>query len=59
MTFSVESAQKLYNEGPRVSESSEVNYFSHRIRAPEAHLTLNGRNIPLVIHVIYLDVIFD
>jgi hypothetical protein len=34
-------------------------YFSHRLRPPEAHLTLNGWNIPLVIHVIYLGVIFN
>jgi hypothetical protein len=34
-------------------------YFSHRLRPPEAHLTLNGRNIPFVNHVKYLGVIFD
>jgi hypothetical protein len=34
-------------------------YFSRRIRSPEAHLTLNARNIPFVNHVEYLDVIFD
>jgi hypothetical protein len=34
-------------------------YFSHRLRLPEAHLTLNRRNIPFVNHVKYLDVIFD
>jgi hypothetical protein len=33
-------------------------YFSHRLRPPEAHLTLNGRNTPLVNHVKYLSVIF-
>jgi hypothetical protein len=31
-------------------------YFSHRLRPPEVHLTLNGRNIPFVK---YLDVIFN
>jgi hypothetical protein len=30
-----------------------------RLRLHEAYLTLNGRNIPFVIHVKYLDVIFD
>jgi hypothetical protein len=34
-----------------------VIYFSHRFRCPEAQLTLNGQNIPLVNHVIYLDII--
>jgi hypothetical protein len=29
-----------------------------RLRPPEVHLTLNGRNIPLVNHVRYLAVIF-
>jgi hypothetical protein len=30
-----------------------------RLRSPEAHLTLNGRNIPFVSHVKYLGAIFD
>jgi hypothetical protein len=34
-------------------------YFSRRFRPPEAHLTLNGRNILFVNHVKYLGVIFD
>jgi hypothetical protein len=34
-------------------------YFSHRLRPPEFHLTLNGQNIPFVNHVKYLGVIFD
>jgi hypothetical protein len=34
-------------------------YFSHRLRLPEAHLTMNGRNIPFVNHIKYLGVIFD
>jgi hypothetical protein len=34
-------------------------YFSHRLRPPEAHLTLNERNIPFINHVNYLSVIFD
>jgi hypothetical protein len=34
-------------------------YFSHRIRPPEAHLTVNGRNITFVNHVKYFGVIFD
>jgi hypothetical protein len=32
--------------------------FSHRLRPPQVHLTLNGQNIP-VNHVKYLSVIFD
>jgi hypothetical protein len=35
-----------------------VAYFSHGFRPPEAHLTLNGRNI-FVNHVKYLGVNFD
>jgi hypothetical protein len=31
----------------------------HKLRPPEAHLTLNGRNISLASHVKYLGVIFD
>jgi hypothetical protein len=34
-------------------------YFSHRLRPPETHLALDGRNIRLVNHVKYLSVIFD
>jgi hypothetical protein len=34
-------------------------YFSHRRRPSEVHLTLNGRNIPFVNHVKYLNVIFN
>jgi hypothetical protein len=34
-------------------------YFSHILRPPEAHLTLNGWNIPFVNYVKYLGVIFD
>jgi hypothetical protein len=34
-------------------------YFPHRIRPPEAHLILNGQNIPFANHVKYLGVIFD
>jgi hypothetical protein len=34
-------------------------YFSHRLRPPEAHLTPNGRNIPFVNNVKYLNVILD
>jgi hypothetical protein len=29
-------------------------YFSHRLRPPGAHHTLNGRNIPFVSYVKYL-----
>jgi hypothetical protein len=38
---------------------SQAIYFSHRLRPPEAHLTLNGWNIPSVNHVKYLSAIFD
>jgi hypothetical protein len=34
-------------------------YFSHRLKPPEAHITLNIQNIPFVHHVKYLSVIFD
>jgi hypothetical protein len=34
-------------------------HFSHRLRPPEAHLILNGQNIPFINHVKYHDVIFD
>jgi hypothetical protein len=40
-------------------DKTQIIFFSHRLRAPEAHLTLNGRNIPFVNHVKYLGVIFD
>jgi hypothetical protein len=40
-------------------EKTQAIYFSHRFRPPEAHLTVNGRNIPFVKHVKYLGVIFD
>jgi hypothetical protein len=33
--------------------------FSHRLRSPGTHLTLNGRNIPFLCHVKHLGVIFD
>jgi hypothetical protein len=34
-------------------------YFSHRLRPPAAHLTLNGQNIPFMNHVKYIGVIVD
>jgi hypothetical protein len=40
-------------------DKTQAIYFSHRLRPPEFHLTLNGRNIPFVHHVKYLGVIFD
>jgi hypothetical protein len=36
-----------------------VIYFSHRFRPPDAHLTLNGWNVPFVNHVKHLGVILD
>jgi hypothetical protein len=44
----------------KISEDkTQVIYFSYRIRPPEVHLTLNGRNVPFVHHVTYVGVIFD
>jgi hypothetical protein len=40
-------------------DKTKAFYFSHRPRFSEAHLALNGRNIPFVNHVKYLSVIFD
>jgi hypothetical protein len=37
-------------------DKTQAIYFSHRLQPPEAHLTLNGRNIN---HVKYPSVIFD
>jgi hypothetical protein len=34
-------------------------YFSHRLRPPEVHLTLNEQNIPSANHAKYLSVIID
>jgi hypothetical protein len=42
-----------------IEDKIKVLYFSHRRRPPEAHLRVNGRNIPSVNHVKYLGVIFD
>jgi hypothetical protein len=40
-------------------DRTQAIYFSHTLRPPEAHLTPNGRNIPLFVnHVQYLGVIF-
>jgi hypothetical protein len=43
----------------RPEDKTQAIYFSHRLRPPEAHLTLNGWNIPFVNHVNSLGVIFD
>jgi hypothetical protein len=40
-------------------DKTQAIYFSHRLRPSEAHLTLNGRNIPFHNHVRYLGVIFN
>jgi hypothetical protein len=46
--------------GTKINEDeTQAMYFSHRLRSPEAHLTLNWRNIPFVNHAKYLGVIFD
>jgi hypothetical protein len=47
-------ALKVRNE-----DKTQAVYFSHCLRPPEVHLTLNGQNIPFVKHVKYLGVIFD
>jgi hypothetical protein len=40
-------------------EQTQGIYFSRRCGPPESHLTLNERNIPFVICVKYIGVIFD
>jgi hypothetical protein len=40
-------------------DKTQAIYFSHRLRPPEAHLTLNGQNIPFINYVGYLGVIID
>jgi hypothetical protein len=40
-------------------EKSQAIYFSHRIKPHNTLLTLNGHNIPFVISIKYLGVIFD
>jgi hypothetical protein len=46
--------------GPKINENKILTiYLSQRLRAVEAHLTLNGRNITLVNCVKYLGVIVD
>jgi hypothetical protein len=40
-------------------DKSQAIYVSHRLRPPEAHLTLNGWSIPFVNHVKYFGAIFD
>jgi hypothetical protein len=40
-------------------DRTQVIYFSHRLRPPEACLTLNEWNIPFISHVKYVSVIFD
>jgi hypothetical protein len=40
-------------------DKTQAIYFSQRLRSPEAHLTLNGQNIPFANYVKYLGVIFD
>jgi hypothetical protein len=58
----VSSAIELWCERWNIKineDKTQAIYFSHRLRPPETHLTLNGRNIPFVNHVKYLGVIFD
>jgi hypothetical protein len=40
-------------------DKTRIIYFSYRLRPPETHLALNGRNILFVNHVKYPGVIFD
>jgi hypothetical protein len=43
----------------KIKDKTQAIYFSHRLRSPEAHLTLIERKIPFVNHVNYLSVVFD
>jgi hypothetical protein len=43
----------------RNEDNTQEIYFSHRLRPPEIHFTLNGWNIPFVKHVKYLSVPLD
>jgi hypothetical protein len=43
----------------KIKDKTQATYFSHTLRPLEAHLTLNGQNIPSVNHVKYLAVIFN
>jgi hypothetical protein len=43
----------------RNEDKTQTIYFFHTLRPPEAHLTLNGRNIPFVNYAKYLSVIVD
>jgi hypothetical protein len=45
--------------GTLKQDKTRAIYFSHRTRPPESLLALNGRNIPVVNSVKYLDVIFN
>jgi hypothetical protein len=42
-----------------IEDKTQAMYFCHRPRPPEAHLTLNGRNILFISHVQYLGAILD
>jgi hypothetical protein len=53
----VETECERWNIKINEDKNQEI-YFSHRLRSPEAHLKLNGQNIPLCNHVNHLGVIF-
>jgi hypothetical protein len=52
--ISVRSVPRCYKQDELLLDS-----VSHSLGPPEAHLTLNGRNIPFINHVKYLGVIID
>jgi hypothetical protein len=56
--IAIETWCKLWNININ-EDKTHANYFSHRLRFPEVHLTLNGRKIFFINHVKYLGVIFD
>jgi hypothetical protein len=51
----IETCCERWNIKVNENKTQDI-YFSHRLRSPEAQLTLNGRNISLDSHVIYLGV---
>jgi hypothetical protein len=56
------SSMETWFEGCNIKineDKTQGIYFPRSYRPPESHLTLNGRNIPFVNSVKYLDAIFD
>jgi hypothetical protein len=50
---------EYYHFYKTVHPTKLIHKFFHRVRPSEAHLTLNGPNIPFASHVKYLRVIFE